>query len=206
VRDPDAVGLKTTLAEQLAAAARLAPHVLVDMAKSPAFVPPMVMPLMVIDDLVPLLSVADCAALVEPTAVFGKPALVGDTVTLPEDAVAPVPDNATVCGLFVAESAIVNVAAREPVVVGLNAIETEQLVDAARLLPQVLLEIEKSPELVPVSEMLLIVIDELLPLVKVVDWVPLLEPTLIVPNDRVVGLLLTLPVEPPVPNPVSVTF
>ena len=39
LRVPAAVGLNTTLAEQLAAATRLVPHVLAEIAKSAAFVP-----------------------------------------------------------------------------------------------------------------------------------------------------------------------
>jgi hypothetical protein len=203
VRVPDTDGLNTTLTVQLAAAARLEPQVLLEMAKSPGFEPPIVIPLMVMEDVVPLLNVAVWDALVDPTAVFGKPMLVGETVTLPDEAVPPVPVKLTFCGLLLAESATFNVAARDPVVAGLNISEMVQLADAARLLPQVLLEIVKSPGFVPVNVMPLIVMEEPVPLVNVADFDELVEPTLIVPNEREVGLILTLPL---VPNPVSATF
>ena len=197
VRVPLAVGLKTTLAEQLAEAARLVPQVLLLMAKSPALVPPSVTPLMVMDEVVPLLRVADWAELVDPTAVAGKPIAAGDTVTLPPEVLPPVPDRDTVCGLLLAESAIVSVADRVPVVVGLNSTDTPQLAEAATLEPQALAEMTKSPGFVPVSETLLMVIDELVPLVSVEDCAALIEPTFTDPNERLVGLMLTLPLVPP---------
>jgi hypothetical protein len=199
VRVPLAVGLKTTLVEQLAEAARLVPHVLLLIAKSPALVPPMVTLLMVMEEAVPFVNVADCAALVDPTAVLGNPSDVGDTVTLPPDVLPPVPDNATVCGLLLDESETVSVAARDPLVLGLNAMETLQLAAAARLLPQVLLEITKSPGFVPVTDTLLMVIEELDPFLSVAVCDALVEPTFTEPNEREVGLIVTVP---PVPVPV----
>ena len=205
VRVPLAVGLNTTLAEQLADAARVLPQVLLLMAKSPALVPPSVTPLIVMDEVVPLLRVADCAELVDPTAVPGKPIALGDTITLPPEVLPPVPDNDTVCGLLLAESAIVSVAERVPVVVGLNSTDTPQLADAARLEPHAFAEMTKSPGFVPVSEMLLMVIDELVPLLRVEDCAALVEPTFTEPNERLVGLMVTLPVLPPGANPESAT-
>lgn len=195
---PLAVGLKTTLAEQLVEAARLVPQVLLLIAKSPALMPPSVTLLIVMEDAVPFVNVADCAALVDPTAVLGNPRLVGETVTLP-DVAPPVPDNATVCGLLLDESATESVAARDPFVLGLNATEMLQLAAAARLLPQVLLEITKSPGFVPVTDTLLIVIEELDPFFKVVVCDALVEPAFTEPNEREVGLIVTVP---PVPVPV----
>src|ERR1019366_2063487 len=59
IKVPPAVGLKTTLAEQIAAAARLTPQVLLKIAKSTAFVPEMVTLPMVMAAVVPSLRVAD---------------------------------------------------------------------------------------------------------------------------------------------------
>ena len=59
VRVPEAVGLKVTLAEQLAFVARLVEQVLEAMEKSPAFAPPRVIPLMVMEEAVPLVREAD---------------------------------------------------------------------------------------------------------------------------------------------------
>jgi len=66
-------------------------------------------------------------------------------------------------------------------VVGLNATVTEQVADAARLAPQVLEEMLKSPEFAPVIDTLLIVIEVLPPLVSVVVCDALVEPTVTVP-------------------------
>ncbi len=202
LRAPVAVGLNTTLTPQLAEAPRLAPQVLVEIEKSLGLVPPMLMLLIVIADLVPLLNVAVCAELVEPTFVGGKE-FIGDTVTLPPVVLPPVPDRAAVCGLLLAVSDTVNVAERAPVVAGLNVTLIVQLADGARLLGQLLAV--KSPGFVPVMATLLIVIAVALPLVTVAVFAALVEPTFTVPNESDVGLMLTVP-EPPVPNPVRGTF
>ena len=200
MRVPLAVGLNTTLAEQLVEAARLVPHVLLLIAKSPALVPPIVTLLIVIEDDVPFVNVADWAALVDPTAVLANPRLVGDTVTLP-DVVPPDPDSATVWGLLLDESETVSVPALEPFAVGLNATEIVQLAAAARLLPHVLLEITKSPAFVPVTVTPLIVIELAEPFFKVAVCDAVVEPTFIEPNEREVGLIVTVPLVPvPVPD------
>jgi len=103
VRVPAAVGLKTMDAAQLAEAARLVPQVLLAMLKSAAFVPEIAMLLIVIEDVRPFESVAVCPALLDPTVVLANVRLDGLAVTVPDGA-DPFPLNATVCGLFVAES------------------------------------------------------------------------------------------------------
>ena len=100
LRVPAAVGLNTTLAEQLAAAARLAPHVLAEIAKSAAFVPVIATLFTVMDVPSPFFSVAERDALVDPTAVPAKVRLLG----LAETPLVPRPETATVCGLLPAES------------------------------------------------------------------------------------------------------
>ena len=57
----------------------------------------------------------------------------------------PEPESVTVCGLPVPESANDKVALRVPLAVGLNTTLAVQVADAARLLPQVLLLMAKSP-------------------------------------------------------------
>jgi hypothetical protein len=109
VREPVAVGLKTIDAVQLVDAARLVPHVLLAMLKSPASEPDIETPLMVIDELDPFDSVAVCAALLDPTAVLANVRLEGVAETVPEVPV-PSPLSATVCGVLVAESLKFNVA------------------------------------------------------------------------------------------------
>jgi hypothetical protein len=199
------VGLNTTLAEQLALVVRLAPQVLLLIAKSPALAPPIATLLIVIEPLVPFVRVAICAALVDPTAMFLNPRDVGDTVTLPPDVVPPVPDKAAVWGLLLAESDTVKIAARDPLTVGLNAMETVQLAEAAKLEPQVLLEMLKSAGLAPASEIPLMVIDDPVPFFSVAACDELVDPTFTDPKERLVGLILTAPPEPvPVPDKATV--
>ena len=107
---PVAVGLNTTEAEQEAAAARLLPHPLLLMLKSPAFAPEIETPLTVIDELVPFDSVAASAELLDPTAVLANVRLDGLTETVPDVPLVPSPLNVIVCGELVAESLKFNVA------------------------------------------------------------------------------------------------
>jgi len=95
--------------------------------------------------------------------------------------VEPVPDNDAVWGLLPAVSETVRVALREPDVVGLNTTVTAQLADAARLAPQVMAEILKSPKFVPVTATLLMAIDVEPPFFNVVVCDVLEEPTVTVP-------------------------
>jgi len=68
----------------------------------------------------------------------------------------PVPVSETACGLPVASSVMVTLAARFPVAVGLNVTLMEQLALAATLAPHVLVS-AKSPLLAPLMAMLVIV-------------------------------------------------
>ena len=70
LRLPAAVGLNRTDAEQVPGAARLVPHDFVEILKSPAFVPVIATLLMLMEEVVPLDSVADFALLVEPTLML----------------------------------------------------------------------------------------------------------------------------------------
>ena len=95
-------------------------------------------------------------------------------------------------------------AVRVPAAVGLKRIVAEQLADAARLAPHVLLEIVKSAALVPEIAMLLMVIVAAVPLWSDADNEEPLEPIITLPNARLVGLTLTL-AAPDVPVPESAT-
>jgi hypothetical protein len=202
-RLPDVVGAKTTLAVQLDEAANEEPHVLLDIRKSPGLAPENAM-LVIDSDVDPLLvSVTALAAPLLPTATDTQFKLVGETDALPE-LVAPVPDSAIFCGLLLALSVKVSVALLAPAAPGLKVSKTVQLDEAARLLPQVLLEIEKSPAFVPEIAMLLIVIDEVCPLDKVADFAALVVPVVTLPNTIDVGLTETVPLVE-VPRPVSAT-
>ena len=72
----------------------------------------------------------------------------------------PAPDSVTVWGLPEPESLNNKVAVRVPVTVGLKTTLAEQLAEAPRLVPQVLLLMAKSPGFAPLIATLLIVIDE----------------------------------------------
>jgi hypothetical protein len=121
-----------------------------------------------------------------------------------ENALVPNPDSATVCGLLLAESVKLRVAVRVPAATGLNTIVAVQLEDAARLEPQVLLEIAKSAALVPEIAMLLTAI-ELEPLfVKVADFGAPVFPTATLNQLILDGLAVALPVAV-VPVPESAT-
>lgn len=134
---------------------------------------------------------------IPPTFTEAELRDVGLAVALPPELLPPVPDKATVCGLLVAVSETVSDADRVPVADGLNAMDTVQLAEAARLEPQVLLETTKSAGSAPVTETLPMVIAELVLLVSVADCAALVEPTFTDPKEREAGLMLTEPLDPP---------
>jgi hypothetical protein len=171
------------------------------MVKSAALGPVIAL-LSVIDAPGPFDNVTDCDALPVPTEVLGKERLVGETDALLETA-NPVPASATVWGLLVAESVNLRVAARVPSPVGLNTTTAEQLVEAARLVPQVVAATANSAAFVPVMAMLLIVTGVLSPLASVTDFEPLLDPTAMPAKERLVGL--TAIVLGAAPRPVRAT-
>ena len=127
----------------------------------------------------------------DPTATTPKFNALADSVT----AALPVPLRLTFCGLFEALSVKVSVPLAAPVAVGVNVTPTAQLAPAARLVPQVLLEIAKGP-LIPTLEMVRAVLWRL---VRVTVTAALVLPTATVPKfnelaDRVTGELELLPV------------
>ena len=125
---------------------------MLEMVKSEELAPVIETPLMEIEALLPFFRAVDSAELLPPKATLPNEREEGLVLTLD----VPVPESATVCGLLLAVSAKVRVAARLPVVVGANTTPAVQLAETARLGPQVLLEIWKSPGLAPARPMLLI--------------------------------------------------
>ena len=115
------------------------------------------------------------------------------------------PERTTVWGLPLPVSAKLRVAVRVPVAEGLNTTLAEQLLPAARLVPQLLLEMLKSPALEPVMETLLMVIADVVPLFNAVAIAELLEPTTTDGKESEVGLVVTLPEPPELPVPESAT-
>lgn len=142
--------------------------------------------------------------LVDPTFTVPKPRLAGPTEA-PSPPVPPVPVSDAVCGLLATLSETVSVAERAPVVVGLNTTVTVQLADAARVAPQVLDGMLKSPVLGPVKAIFLIVIELALPFLRVAVCGALDVPTLRDPKAMLAGLKVTVPVPVPVPVPESAT-
>ena len=88
----------------------------------------------------------------------------------------PLPLNAAACGLPLALSVTATPALRVPVAVGLNVTLIVQLVPAARLAPQVCVWV-KSPLLVPVMAMPLMLSAAAPALERVIDCAALLAPT-----------------------------
>lgn len=182
-RVPDAEGLNTTPTVQLAPDVKLVPHVLLTIVKSAALVPATLMlPIEMVEPL-PFFNVAVCVELLDPTLTEPNESEEGLTVA----PAVPRPESATVCGLVLSVSLKLSVAVRVPVVVGANTMFTVQLAAAARLVPQVLLKIWKSPGFAPVNPMLLMVTAALLPLVRVTTFWPPLFPTGTDTQLRLVG-------------------
>ena len=137
---------------------------------------------------------------VPPAATVGFKGEMENPVLIP-----PVPERDTVCGLLVAVSVNVRAAARVPEAEGANTIPTEHVPFGEILVPQVLLEMEKSLEFVPVITMLLMETSVLPPLYKEADCDGLLEPTVTVANESVEGLAVSVLVgDVPVPESVTV--
>jgi hypothetical protein len=194
VRVPLAVGLNVTLMLQLAPVANELPQVWV-CAKSPALVPVIAIPLIVKLVVPTLLSVTVSAGLDVPRATVPKLRLVGESF-----AVVPIPIRLTFCGLPAALSVTLRAAVRVPLAVGLNVILMLQLAPVANELPQVWV-CAKSPALVPVIAIPLIVKVVVPILVSVTGFAGLDVPRATVPKLRLVGESFAV-----VPIPVRPTF
>lgn len=152
VRAPPAVGVNVALMVQCAAGAIGEVHVLVD-AKSPPFVPPVTM-LVIVSGWPPLfVSVTLCEALVEPTAAAAYVKVVPERSAVGSSK--PVPDSVMDCGLFGASSVIATEALRVPAALGVNVTLMVHMSCTASVAPHVPVGAkEKSPEFVPVTAML----------------------------------------------------
>ena len=101
--------------------------------------------------------------LVDPLVTVPNDRLVGDTVTLPEVELDPVPLSATLSGVELLLTVIPQLAERDPVAVGLKTTVAVQFAEAAKVDPQVVEEMEKSPALVPVMAPVPIVTEAVVP-------------------------------------------
>jgi len=130
--------------------------------------------------------------------------VVGLTVAPVEVPVAK-PLSATICGLLLAPSVKATFALREPATVGRKRIVAVQLAPAARLVPQVLVEIRKSDAFVPPTVMLLIASAEDPLFVSVMTLGPPVCPTATLFQLKLVGLAEAVPEPPLLPVPESET-
>ena len=87
--------------------------------------------------------------------------------------------------------------------VGVNVMLTVQLAEPARLVPQVLAEIAKSPGFVPDSATLLIAMALVPPLVRVTVWAAVVAPVVVEAKVRLVGATVEFAANP-VPDKVTV--
>ncbi len=174
---PVAVGVNTTLMVQVPKAATLAPQLVVDTLKSPV---------VEIETLVSatfrwFVSVNTFAGLVVPTVRAAYVTLAGVNAA----GIPPVPDSATVCGLFEALSLIVSVPVSTPTTVGVKVTLIWQVFPTASVLPQgfVAAASAKSPLVV-----MLLMFSVALPVLLTVTVFPaLVSPTTTLPHAREVG-------------------
>ena len=117
----------------------------------------------------------------------------------------PVPVSGTVCGEVATESVNIKDAARLPAAAGEKVTDTEQLVPAAKTLPQVVV-MTNSEEFVPVSQMLRMLRDAVPVLESVTVLGALAVPTFWFPNDRLAGDITTCGTAELFPVPVKVAF
>lgn len=201
VRTPVAEGVNVTPATQLNPAARLAPQVLVRMAKSAAFGPVKVMLVIVSVDVPLFVSVTFCGGMmVVPRVRLPKFKLAGFNVTAGAGGVTPVPDSVALSGLLEALVVKVREADRAPRAVGVNVTLTTQFKPAARVAPQVFAEMAKSPGFAPVRVMLVIVTVAGPVLVSVTVCALLMAARAMLPNARLAGLIFTANAVTPVPE------
>ena len=131
-------------------------------------------------------SVTVWAALVVPTFWLANVNEVGERLAAAVDAATPEPVRLAVWGLPLALSVTVTLAVLVPDAVGLKVTLIAQVVPAATEPPQVLLW-AKSPLLVPVTAMLLMLSAALPVLDSVIAWAALVVPTFWFANVSEVG-------------------
>ena len=168
-------GVKVTEMVQLDPAASDAPQVFIEIAKSLGFAPVIAMLLMVSAALPVFISVAVCAALVDPVLAV-KVKGPGVSETTGAGAFVPVPFSVTVCGEPLALSATDSVAAKLVADAGVKVTEMPQLDPAASDAPQVFIEIAKSLGFAPVIAMLPMVSAALPVFISVAVCSALVEP------------------------------
>ena len=133
-----------------------------------------------------LVRVTTLAALVVPTVTEPKSKLAGVSL-----AVVPTPVRGTICGLPLALSVTLSDALRAPTAVGANFTLKVQLAAAAREAPQVCVW-EKSPALVPVMAIVVMVNAVVPTFVRVTVFAALVTPVATVPKLKLTGASLAV--------------
>ena len=137
-----------------------------------------------------LCNITGWTALAESTLIMPKESVCGVTVNVLIFPVA-IPERDTLSDDLNPEWLKVRVAPRVPAASGVKTIVTVQLEEAARLAPQVLLEIAKSPALAPENPILLIAIGEVPMLLRVTAFGFPVEPKATLPHTRLLGSMRT---------------
>lgn len=133
-----------------------------------------------------LVRVTVLAGLVTPVATEPKFRVVGASL-----AVVPVPLSGTSCGLPVALSVMLTSALRAPEAVGLKSTLTVQVAPVPNEVPQVVAVLAKSPLLVPVIAMVVMVNEALPVFFKVTVLTGVVIPMAAVPKAKLVGESVT---------------
>ena len=201
---PNADGVNVTLTVQLSPAARLAPQVFTEIAKSPAFAPLSEMLVIVTVAGPVFVRVTLCALLVPATTTLPNARLAG--LRLTTNGFTPVPDNDALFGLPAALVVNVKEAERTPVADGENVTLTAQFRPAPKLAPQVFAEMLKSAAFAPVR-VILVMVNEAVPLlVSVTVCALVVAPTTMFPKERLPGFRVTAGTGGVTPVPESVAL
>ena len=203
---PVAVGLNSSETVQVALTASDVPQVSADLMNEVALVPVRVSEVRVRAAVPVFLMVTVWAAVVLPTVVEAKVSEVGDRVTAGAAAAVPVPVRETLWGEPEALSAMASEAARVPVPVGLNSMETVQLALTANEVPQVSADLMYEDALVPVRFSEVRVRAAVPVFLMVTVWAAVVLPTVVEAKVSEVGDNVTAGAAAAVPVPVRETL
>jgi hypothetical protein len=195
-------GVKVAEIVQFEPAARVEPQPLV-IAKSAAFAPPSVIPVMFNTAVPGFESVVDMAVDVEFTVVLGNDRVVGESTACGVDAAIPVPVSDAVWGDPVALSLTLRTALKAAVDAGVKLTEMLQLDPAASEAPQELVS-AKSPGSAPVRVTLAMTRAAVPEFESTTTCAPLVVLTVWLPNATVVGFSAACGV-PAIPVPLRLT-
>lgn len=137
------------------------------------------------------LSVIVSASEVVPTMDVGKAMEAGVSETAGANAAVPVPVRVTNCGEPGALSAMDSAALSAPVVAGLNSIDTEQVAEAASVVPQVVADLMNDVALVPLMASDVRFSGAVPEFLMLTTCAAVVEPTVVGVNVKEAGVRLT---------------